>query len=419
MKVTTALQRCFGADAMALVTRCGELGEERGEAVYLVGGLVRDLLLGLPSRDIDIVVVGDGMALAQALATGIGGELILHYAFQTARVDSPNGIRVDVATARYEEYPRPGQLPSVRAGRLDEDLRRRDFTINTMAIAVRPSEFGELQDPFEGRSDLEKGVIRILHPRSFSDDPTRVLRALRFALRFDYSLEAKTAAALEEAVRGDYLDGVSGDRVRREVQALFEEAPVEGPLLLHGRRVLRTIHRDLRPAQEPLEKLAAAVEWLRASAEDGACPGEAGTDPGAPWALVLAVAAIGLEPYSRWGLVESAAAVPPAGTEALSTVAALDGAGLVATSPARPVPSEGAAVPIGSPLHSPRTSISSLVSRVRKKRALPLLGRMYNPGRRSPNVSAVQPKMSRLSHTSVKRRKEISEISVRCSAFDE
>ena len=183
------------------------------EEVYLVGGAVRDLLRGRGRSDIDLVVVGD----AAALAARLGAETIEHQRFATAKVRL-KGHEVDVATARIETYPSPGALPEVvPAAAIEPDLARRDFTINAMAVPLRGKP--ELIDPHGGRSDLESGQLRILHPRSFVDDPTRALRAARYAARFGFELERETGALLRDAD----LDSVSTDRRQAELLRIAAE----------------------------------------------------------------------------------------------------------------------------------------------------------------------------------------------------
>jgi len=181
--------------------------------VYLVGGAVRDLLLGRGRADIDLVVVGD----AGALAAGLGAEPVEHERFATAKalLDSHE---VDIATARAETYSAPGALPDVEpAGDVETDLRRRDFTINAMAVPL--AEPGRLIDPYGGLPDLEAGLLRTLHPGSLEDDPTRALRAARYAARYDFEPEAETARQLRDAD----LETVSADRRRAELLLIAAE----------------------------------------------------------------------------------------------------------------------------------------------------------------------------------------------------
>jgi tRNA nucleotidyltransferase (CCA-adding enzyme) len=191
-----------------------EIVRERAEGpVYLVGGAVRDLLLGRPGADVDLVVEGDAAALAERL----GGAATEHERFGTVKAEV-EGHEIDIATARTETYPEPGSLPLVApAEGIEADLGRRDFTINAMAIPLAGE--ARLIDPFGGEADLGRGLLRILHPRSFEDDPTRAIRAARYAARFDFALEPET----EELLRAADLSTVSADRRRAELERLAAE----------------------------------------------------------------------------------------------------------------------------------------------------------------------------------------------------
>jgi tRNA nucleotidyltransferase (CCA-adding enzyme) len=184
-----------------------------GDPVYLVGGAVRDLLLGRGRADIDLAVVGD----AAALASKLGAEVVEHERFATAKVQL-KGHGVDIASARAESYPSPGALPEVElAADVETDLARRDFTINAMAIPLQGEPL--LIDPHGGRTDLEAGLLRVLHPRSLADDPTRALRAARYAARFGFELELETAALLRRAD----LTTVSAERRQADLLRLARE----------------------------------------------------------------------------------------------------------------------------------------------------------------------------------------------------
>ncbi|HEX7060109.1 MAG TPA: hypothetical protein VF176_09695 [Solirubrobacterales bacterium] len=186
------------------------------EPVYLVGGAVRDLLLGRGRADIDLVVEGD----AAALAAKLGADPVEHERFATAKVGL-DGHEVDIATARAETYSHPGALPEVRPAGLDDDLARRDFTINAMAIPLRGEP--QLIDPRHGHADLEDGVLRVLHENSFVDDPTRALRAARYAARFGFLPEPRTDELLREADLGTVSDD------RREAELLRTAAEPQAP----------------------------------------------------------------------------------------------------------------------------------------------------------------------------------------------
>lgn len=201
------------AERLAALPGVDRVREATGEQpVYVVGGAVRDLLLGRERLDLDLVVDGD----AEALARHLGAEVVAHERFATAKV-TVDGVELDLATARAESYPRPGALPEVRPARIADDLARRDFTINAMAIPLH----GEVRliDPHGGRADLERGQLRVLHERSFVDDPTRALRAARYAARFGFSLEPETGALVRRADLGT----VSEDRVEAELLRLAGE----------------------------------------------------------------------------------------------------------------------------------------------------------------------------------------------------
>ena len=189
---------------------------------YLVGGAVRDLLRGGTPLDLDVAVEGDGGEAGRTIAERLDGSVEGYDRFGTATVTAP-GLRVDVAGTRRETYAAPGMLPEVEHAALDEDLRRRDFTVNAMALGLSPGAIGELHDPLGGQGDLEERVIRILHDRSFVDDPTRLLRALRYEARLDAAMDERTEELALEAIAGGALGTVSGTRVRVELVYLLEE----------------------------------------------------------------------------------------------------------------------------------------------------------------------------------------------------
>ncbi len=210
---------------MAMVLRT--LGGMAAEPAYLVGGPVRDLLLGRRLVDLDVVVEGDAMALAGSLAQALGGRAVTHPRFGTAKLRLPF-LTVDLATARAETYSRPGALPTVRPAPIAADLWRRDFSVNAMAVSLAPASFGCLLDPCGGRPDLERRLVRALHQRSFQDDATRILRAIRYEGRLAFRLEPATEGWLRRDVA--FLDTISGDRLRRELELIFREETPEGML---------------------------------------------------------------------------------------------------------------------------------------------------------------------------------------------
>lgn len=226
--------------------RAGRLADESGLALYLVGGTVRDLMLGRTRTDIDLAVEGDGMGFAARLARALGARCAPNPRFLTATVEMPGGHSLDVATARSETYERPGALPRVAAASMDVDLARRDFTINAMAVSLNGRSFGELVDPFDGGADLRKKQVRILHDRSFIDDPTRLFRAVRFEQRLRFRFEPGTERRYREAVAEGMIGNLSGPRLLEQLKLVcFEPDPWLVFNRLEGLEVLRAIHPAL------------------------------------------------------------------------------------------------------------------------------------------------------------------------------
>jgi tRNA nucleotidyltransferase (CCA-adding enzyme) len=217
---STRLEKSLSAESLALIKMAGQLAAERRLGIYLVGGVVRDILLGRANSDLDLVVEGDAMGLAESLAGELGGRLVVHRRFGTAKIRTGD-LTVDLAMARAETYARPGALPTVRPGSIQDDLARRDFTVNAIALRLDPGSFGKLVDPFDGQKDMESKLIRILHDRSFIDDATRMLRAVRYEQRFGFRLEPSTESLLRQNVA--MLRTISGDRTRHELELILKE----------------------------------------------------------------------------------------------------------------------------------------------------------------------------------------------------
>jgi len=217
-------------DGDALIARLRELpgaaelialAEARG-GVELVGGAVRDLLLGRVPRELDAVVAGGVEDLASELANALGGRATVHERFGTAEVRA-EGIAVDLASMRAETYPAPGELPEVRPGTPVEDLHRRDFTVNAIALPLAGERRGELRSVEGALEDLAARRLRVLHERSFLDDPTRILRLVRYAVRLSFSVEPHTAELAGSALASGALDSVSGARLGSELRLAFAE----------------------------------------------------------------------------------------------------------------------------------------------------------------------------------------------------
>ncbi|MDH7500090.1 MAG: CBS domain-containing protein [candidate division NC10 bacterium] len=229
--VTNLMNTRLPASLLSLLQRCGEVADQAGASVFVVGGFVRDLLLGVENADIDLVLEGDGIAYAERVAAQLGGRVRAHPKFGTAVLTWPDGFRIDVASARAEYYEHPAALPTVEHSSIKMDLYRRDFTINTLAIRLNAKGFGEIIDFFGGQRDLRNKTIRILHNLSFVEDPTRILRAVRFESRFGFKVSKDTEQLIKNAVKMNLLDRVSGRRVFGELALIFTE-PQPSTILL-------------------------------------------------------------------------------------------------------------------------------------------------------------------------------------------
>ncbi len=221
------LERALPRDLLLLTQNAARMARELGYSLYVVGGFVRDLLIGEANLDIDLVVEGDAIHLAQRLAETFGGRVHTHARFGTAKwiYDDDEKLHLDFATARTEFYEYPSALPDVERSSIKLDLHRRDFTINALALCLDPERYGALLDPYGGEFDLQRGIVRVLHNLSFIEDPTRILRAVRFEQRFGFNIEARTAQLIDDA--RNLLDKVSGQRLRNELDLILSETAPE------------------------------------------------------------------------------------------------------------------------------------------------------------------------------------------------
>ncbi|MBE0477575.1 CBS domain-containing protein [Candidatus Aerophobetes bacterium] len=232
---------------MRTLIEAGKLANRMGFSVFIVGGFVRDLLLGNENLDIDLVVEGEGIVFARELARNLRAELTVHPKFGTATINVSEDFKLDVVTSRHEFYSHPGALPVVEKAALKEDLFRRDFTVNAMAISINPSDFGKLLDFFGGKKDLENKRVRVLHPKSFIDDPTRIFRAIRFEQRYRFSIDNKTERLIKEALQEHVFRQVSGKRIKEEIlQILEEDRPGNMIRRMKALGVLEFIHPGIR-----------------------------------------------------------------------------------------------------------------------------------------------------------------------------
>lgn len=231
-----------------------KISKQTGFSVYLVGGCLRDLILQVKNFDLDIVVEGSGIIFAEKLAKELKVDLKIHERFGTATLILPNRLKVDIATAREEKYPACASLPVVKPGSLEADLFRRDFTINAIAASISTGKIKKFIDPFGGRADLKAKKIRILHDLSFRDDPTRILRAIRFEQRFNFKIELKTLALLKKALACGLLNKVSPHRMRDELILILKELDPAKPISRLGAlRGLYFINHKLKISKATLD----------------------------------------------------------------------------------------------------------------------------------------------------------------------
>jgi tRNA nucleotidyltransferase (CCA-adding enzyme) len=240
------LDRSLSAPQLKVLRSVAEAAGTRQVPLYLVGGFVRDLMLHVPATDFDMVVEGDAIDFAKGLVAQFGGRVTAHVRFGTAQWFRPdsNGHPLDIISTRSETYDHPGALPTVKSGRLSDDLARRDFTINTLALRIDGEHWGELHDELGGLNDLKRGLVRVLHPQSFQDDPTRMFRAIRYEQRYGFQIVPETLAIIPPARSGISL--LSAERVRHELDLILDEEKAAAMLSrLAELDLLQPVHSSL------------------------------------------------------------------------------------------------------------------------------------------------------------------------------
>lgn len=263
--VASLLRDQLPEEHLRILELAGKLGDMSGMAVYAVGGFVRDLILRHPNLDIDLSVEGDGIRFAEQLAKTLEGKTRAHHKFKTAIVfyTDPQGNeqRLDVATARLEYYEYPAALPTVELSSIKMDLYRRDFTINALAIQLNPAKYGALIDPFGAQRDIKDKRIAVLHSLSFVEDPTRILRAVRFEQRFHFRIAIQTERLIKSALSLGMFDKLSGSRLFNELKHIFDEKDAPSCIRrMESWNLLRMIH--------PVLKLNAAKGLLVTSIDE-------------------------------------------------------------------------------------------------------------------------------------------------------
>jgi tRNA nucleotidyltransferase (CCA-adding enzyme) len=265
--VAGLLGKRLSAEIRGTLHTLGAVGDGLGMAVYAVGGFVRDLLLGIDNLDIDVTVEGDGVFFAERFAGLYGGRVRSHKKFGTAVLVLPDGRKIDVASTRLEYYESPGALPTVERAALRQDLYRRDFTINTLALCINNDRFGHLTDHFGGQQDIQERIVRVLHNLSFVEDPTRVFRAIRFEQRLGFHIAPHTENLMRSAVRMHLLDKLGGERLFSElVQIMREKEPSAAIERMSVLGLLPFIHPALKlvPATDRvLQETGQVMAWFR------------------------------------------------------------------------------------------------------------------------------------------------------------
>ena len=257
LNLTETLESWLPSIQIYNLKKASEIASKHGVLLYLVGGSVRDILLDIPFSDIDISMLNADHDFPRILAKGLAGKIISTSQFGTSKLLINNDI-IDLATARNEKYEQPGALPTVCSGNIREDMARRDFTVNAIAVSLSLDSWGNVFDPFKGIEDLRNKQIRTLHPNSFIDDPTRIFRAIRYAERLSFKVEDNTISELNKNIR--YLDLVKGDRIRHEMEKIFQEDRAIDMLAKAQKlSVLSTVHTSLRLKESLLKKLGQTI----------------------------------------------------------------------------------------------------------------------------------------------------------------
>ncbi len=276
LNLTPRISGVLPAKVAELLRFSGRIAESMGFKAFAVGGFVRDLMLGTENYDIDLVIEGDAIAFAKKIAGELCGIYVYHKRFGTGTVfiPCPKGIpssrssqgrcKIDIAMTRTEVYEQPAALPTVKFGPLENDLYRRDFTINAMALGLARGNFGRLVDPFNGKRDLKEGKIRVLHDLSFVDDPTRIFRAVRFEQRFDFRIEPHTEELIKKAVGLRMVDRTQKQRIREELIALLsEQDPLKAVRRLAELNELRFVEKDLKLTKGIVSAFGSVGETLK------------------------------------------------------------------------------------------------------------------------------------------------------------
>ncbi|RKX98835.1 MAG: polya polymerase, partial [Spirochaetes bacterium] len=264
--ITKLMEERLPSNIIMLLKEMGKVGDDMGYHLYAVGGFVRDLMLRYENLDIDVVVEGDAIKFAERFSRMHGYKVINHKKMGTATIKLPDGFKVDVATARIEYYASPGAIPTVEHGSLKLDLFRRDFTINALALALNPKNFGEVIDFFGAQKDIKERVIRVIHNLSFVEDPSRIFRAIRFEQRYQFQLGKHTLNLIRSTIKTGFLSSIGAHRIFLELLLIFKEKdPVAILRRLNSLGVLKAIDPKLELSESRLSlvsKVQKVLSWF-------------------------------------------------------------------------------------------------------------------------------------------------------------
>jgi len=262
LNLSNKMNALLPKEIIDLLKKIGILTNRCGYGAFIVGGLVRDLLLGARNLDMDIVIEGDAIEVGRIISQEFNGTLVVHKRFGTCTAITRDRLKIDLATARKEIYEKPAALPKVEFSSLKSDLIRRDFTINAMAASINKENFGQLIDFFGGESDLGHGRIKVMHDRSFIDDPTRIFRAVRFEQRLGFTIDPDTEELIQNAMEVRMFDRVEPQRIRDEIVLILKEAePLKALKRMAELHEFRFIHPKIRLDQK-LIRLCSSIDGV-------------------------------------------------------------------------------------------------------------------------------------------------------------
>src|SRR5919109_5149471 len=260
-------------DQQRAVTLVQDVARAAGMNVYLTGGAVRDIISGFTIRDLDFTVQGNPLKLQKELERGGAATQSVDDDLKALHLSLPGNVRAEISMARTERYEKPGKPPVVTPGTILEDLRRRDFTVNAMALSLNPGSRGLLMDPFNGAADIEAKLIRVLHNYAFVEDPSRLIRATRFTARFHWPLEERTQARYEAAKEGKYIDHILRSSIGHEIAALaHEDDPLNVVKMLEKEGWLEVLHNHWTSAKVDTNGIAALMKTRQQMVDLGYAP---------------------------------------------------------------------------------------------------------------------------------------------------